>query len=1035
MSVLGSGDPLDVRLRVWSDDATAYFSLAEATGEALALGETPYHRALDVRTLWERIRRSWPGDEETVQSFGESLAAIVPDSIHAALQEAVGQALFQGSPLRVRFDCAQSTLSDLPWEWLLLRRGTPLDPAEGHLALVPNVRIARESQREAKIAADSDLRVLIVVADPASPRFQRLPWLASEARSIASTFASSRRGVELQTMFDSMPSSLERTLRDFRPHIVHFAGHGEVRPSGGVLVLRGAKANSERLLPGDVLASWLSDSGTQLAFLSACDTAGASGSVAQALVEGGVPTALAMQTPISDAAQPHFARVFYGSLLSGSSVDEAVAEARQAFGSSPGMWSSAVLYSFGAPLSLFAIRKDFSLRRCPNNLPRFSSPVVSRSREIEEVVRLCGESRLVVLVGPGGVGKTRLAVEAATLLMDTFPDGVWQVGCEACTTAESVLFAVARTLRVDHDERSIGERIDAHLAGRQILLVLDCLETVIAAGQQAVIERLLAGSSVSLLVTSRFHSGLQDEVVFEVLSLDGSREYGLDLLCQYAGFETSALTDDERRSLRNVCMMLEGVPLALVIAAGRLKFLEARQLETLLRESPLSTLGGRRSDISAAIRRSLDLLPESDLRTLRDFAVFAGSFTWEDVAEVYPDDRFELLEGLSHLADRSLLQAEGKEDHRRFRILDTLREYLDSLEESDDERLRQSAGREKHLKLFAERARSISTFMDEGRWGEGVQTLWDALPNFGVALDFAVRTDRYDETEVLCRSLTLILMEAGMWHDFERFAAAGHIVAVRADRPRLASYLLSLEGVRKSHLGDYKGAAEIWQQRLKLCRSIGNSVGASDALLDLATQAVGVGDADETKRWIDEAAIELDNVDRDDLRAVLATLRYRYYDMIGDRSRALIYSDEAEALLGKARYASQAIFIYTNLTKVWRQPSERPKVRNAMEKVLRDAFVGERRGQVALALTELGQVFVAEEQDEAATRCHAAVVSIFRELGSHRLREAERLFEEFRVGHPNVDVPSIVAQPWTVHVQAVLSHLTALAKEESEANP
>lgn len=997
--------------------------LSEVSSGLVASGVASGASGLSER--WRKVRSRWSEDSSPIEEIGQALWEVLPSEIGAALQSAIGRALDESRPfsLKIGGDGAY----ELPWEWLYLRRETPFDPAEGPLALVPPMQIARESGTRASLT-EKDLRMLIVAADPGSPRFPKLPWLQAEARSIAAAFdASRRRGIELRTVFDAMPTMLERALLDFKPHLLHFAGHGETRPGGGVLALNGPRANSERLLKGADLAQWLGQAATQFVFLSACDTAGAAGSLAEVLVDSGVPSVVAMQTPVPDATQPHFARIFYGALLTGSSTDEAMAEARQSMGSSMA-WASAVLFNSGAPLALFESKS--SIGRSPNNLPRFDSPFVGRERETEEVIRRCRESRLVTLVGAGGMGKTRLAVEAAALSMDGFPDGVWRIECESCATSDDVLFAIARTLEIEGDERAVQERIDAHLADRRILLILDCLEGVVSAGGQSVVEKLRDGSSVSLLVTSRFRLAVDEEVVVEVAAFDRNGGFGQDLLLRAAGQEGTALTLEEQRSLANICAMLEGVPLALMIAAGRLRFLAAIELESLLAENAYSTLGGKSSGLSAAIRRSLDLVPAEEIGLLRDLSVFAGSFSWTEVSEIYPEDRFEMLEGLGRLADRSLLQSEGVGEARRFRILDSLREYL-AFNEAANEETRWIRARERHLELFTRRAQSAAEFMGQGRWADGTRMLWDALPNLRSALEFAVANLRFDEVETLCRSLTRTLLEAGMWQEFESFSKAGQSVAEATGRMRLRSFLMSLDGVAKSYRSDHDGAEQIWLQRVELCRRIGNPVGACDALLDLALLGCQNRKFKEAKGWIEEAEIELAKIDRDDLRATLEMLRCMYYDSTGDLPQATTAAIATESYLNDQSSTDQKISIYMMLARHWRKVGRYHRIRETMAPILRDSLVGERRMQTAKMLAELAAALEEEKHFEVADHCFSAIAELYRELGSHRLLASEQVRKSFRQKHSLGPVMASTSPRWQSEVKLVLDYLAALAVEES----
>ena len=305
------------------------------------------------------------------------------------------------------------------------------------------------------------------------------------------------------------------------------------------------------------------------------------------------------------------------------------------------------------------------------NLPVPATPFLGRERELAEVLGLLRSSRLLTLTGPGGSGKTRLAVQAAAEAAEDFPAGVWWVSLAPLRDPALVLDSIAQVLGAKGD---LGE----HIADKELLLLLDNLEQLLAAAPE--LAALLAGcSGLRLLATSR-----------EPLRLAAEQEYPVPPFVpeEAVGFFSArarAVRPDFQpdETVGEVCRRLDNLPLALELAAARVKVLSPEQILARL-ERALPLLTGGRSDaperqrtLEATISWSYDLLTEDEQRLFARLSVFAGGCTLEAAEQVCEVD----LETLASLVDKSLLrQTEG-----RFWMLETIREYaLDRLSEAGE---------------------------------------------------------------------------------------------------------------------------------------------------------------------------------------------------------------------------------------------------------------------------------------------------------------------------------------------------------------
>src|SRR5690606_1126475 len=342
-----------------------------------------------------------------------------------------------------------------------------------------------------------------------------------------------------------------------------------------------------------------------------------------------------------------------------------------------------------------------------HNLPAQVTSFVGREQEIAEVLERIARYRLITLVGPGGVGKTRLALQVASRLVERFADGVFFVNLAPLSAPERVPETIAAVLDLQEiPGRPIDEMLRASLRDRQLLLILDNLEHLLDAAPQ-VTDLLEAAPSLRILVTSRAVLHLYGEHVYEVppLSLPAldpaaggePMSEAVRLFVQRAtaaGAELD-LTEETLRQIAAICIRLDGLPLAIELAAARTRLFSPEKLFEQLAVSFDTLRGGprdrheRHQTLRATIDWSYDLLDAEEQRLFARLSVFKGGRTIEAVEEVcMPDLRLDVVDGLQSLLDKSLLrQVEGPEHEPHFRMLETIYEYasdkLDELGETE----------------------------------------------------------------------------------------------------------------------------------------------------------------------------------------------------------------------------------------------------------------------------------------------------------------------------------------------------------------
>jgi predicted ATPase/class 3 adenylate cyclase len=500
-----------------------------------------------------------------------------------------------------------------------------------------------------------------------------------------------------------------------------------------------------------------------------------------------------------------------------------------------------------------------SLDATPNNLPTRLTTFLGREREIAEVGDLLRDNRLLTLTGPGGTGKTRLSLEVAGRALRHYPDGIFFVELSSITDPELVMPTVAQALSLpDRGGRTSMERLIDHIGTGAVLLVLDNFEQVVASAA-SVGELLDACANLTILVSSRIvlHVSGEQEYLVPPLALPDPAH--LPPLSQLSQYESVALFIERARAVKpafevtnetapavaEICVRLDGLPLAIELAAARIRILTPQAMLARLSDRLGLLSGGardlpeRQQTLRGAIAWSHDLLEDPDRALFAGLSVFVGGAGLEAIERVCAEDvSGDVLDALASLVEKSLVrQTEGAGGEPRFGMLETIREFA---AEQAEERGRRAALRRAHAAAFAD----LAALAGPAVMGPEKRTWLDRLEeehdNLRAAIGWAVETGE---------AATALRITSLLWRFWQMrgYLAEGRerleqVLAVPAGRehPELRADALDAAAGIAYWQADAEGARAWYAEEIELRRTIGDRAGEAGALYGISfTWAIG----------------------------------------------------------------------------------------------------------------------------------------------------------------------------------------------------
>jgi predicted ATPase/class 3 adenylate cyclase len=681
----------------------------------------------------------------------------------------------------------------------------------------------------------------------------------------------------------------------------------------------------------------------------------------------------------------------------------------------------------GLPADFPPIR---SLDARPNNLPTQLTSFVGREHELAQTTHLLDEARLLTLTGPGGTGKTRLALQLAASVADRYPDGVWWVPLATIHEPDLVPATIAMTFGLpDSGARPVSETLSEHLAGKRLLMVLDNFEQVVTAAS-VVTDLLRSAQHVRVIATSRARLHVSGEQEYPVPGLPAPRDISHMSAIELARLPAAerhqdpealsrfeavrlfvararavrpnfGLSDDNAAAVGRIAGRLGGLPLAIELAAARVKLFSPDQiLARLERQLDVLAAGSRdlperQQTLRGAIAWSYDLLDEGHRRLLDRLSVFIGGFDLEmaegicgPAAEVGVD----VLDGVAELVDQSLVRSEESGDgETRFSVLETIREFaaerLGARGEADLIRSRHALGFEELVK----RAAPELAGADQGRWLDRLERDHD---NIRAALMWAM-----ERPDPACA----LTMASAVWRFWQK---RGHLREARErlrdllarpwsrDDPRLLAKALEAAGGVEYWHGELEGARPFYGEALDIWRAEGDRAEIANALYNISfCYSFGVDHA-EGRRLLEEAlALYRELGDARGTASVHWGIGVSYY-FESAHAEALGHFEESLALFRRLDDRTMESWALHQAGSTLLKMGETARATETMREALRHFHgVGDLAG-VTMLFDDLSAAAVAVEDLPRAARLSGAARDLQRASGTDLARYVEEKFEE-----------------------------------------
>ncbi len=519
----------------------------------------------------------------------------------------------------------------------------------------------------------------------------------------------------------------------------------------------------------------------------------------------------------------------------------------------------------------------------PNNLPLQITKFIGREKEIDSVKQLLRTARMLTIVGPGGTGKTRLALRAANDLIDEFENGVWFVELSALNDPELIENEILQTLKLKEEgDKSIIDTLKEFLKDKQLLLIFDNSEHLLDKCASLVVVLLQSCARLKIISTSRESFNISGETIYKVPPLsvpDPGKIFTEESILE---FESAKLfldraisikhdfriTGDNVNALAVLCRRLDGIPFAIELAATRVNVLPVEKiLERLNDRFKLLTRGGstvlpHHQTLRALIDWSYDLLNDKEKVLLHRLSVFMGGWTYEAAEEICSDetiDEFEILDLLTSLENKSLINVVETEGMNRYNMLETIKQYC--AEKFPDK----SATMKKHLDYFlklSDADEMKSKGIEQIQW---IRMLDADLDNLRTAIQWSF--EKEEETSFrFVYLLSNFWLIKGYFKDGYQIAKKALAIETVTDKKLRAQALLT-SAEMCYNLGNFPELEKSANESMSLFREAEDKYGIAACLIQLGNVSFTNLDMQKAKEYFDEALKISNEIDSKVLKA------------------------------------------------------------------------------------------------------------------------------------------------------------------------
>jgi predicted ATPase/class 3 adenylate cyclase len=525
-----------------------------------------------------------------------------------------------------------------------------------------------------------------------------------------------------------------------------------------------------------------------------------------------------------------------------------------------------------------------SLNEIPNNLPVQLTSFIGREREVAELKNAltpaplassnsaagdlaarrrareepeARETRLLTLTGSGGTGKTRLSLQVAAEVLEAFPDGVWLIELASLTDASQIIPAMAQVFGLQElPFRPLAEQVTDYLRDKKCLLILDNCEHLIVACARLADGLLHQCTGLKILASSREALGIAGEMVYHTPSLADPESTQLFLDRARAVKSNFKLTDANDSAIAQICSRLDGIPLAIELAAARVKLLSPEQIASRLDDMFRLLVGGsrtalpRQQTLRALIDWSYDLLSEEEKRLLQFASVFVGGWTL-DALEAVTDDP-NTIEHLEQLVNKSLLVTEERESEMRYFMLETIRQYA---REKLFEAKQSSVARDRHFFYFNELAETWWEMFRSPNVLPILDKVDDEVENFRTALEWGLENHVEENVRLaanFCTTSSMLSVPAeGVGIVMAAIERARALPPVEGEahiqRQKLIARALFVRGMVGLGVGNIPLVTQAVKEAIAISRAIGDKqiLGYSLGMYYTASNLINMPQADE----------------------------------------------------------------------------------------------------------------------------------------------------------------------------------------------